>query len=133
MISRSYRDVNVLMAKLRTAELDAANTHRDRKRLERLLSSNVSGLKSPASDAVAPAAEQRRWEGVDYYQAFELTAQALVVVIERAEIFEADKRRREIRARSARPGNENVVGSVCAQSFVEWLQSRSTQSEANAK
>jgi hypothetical protein len=122
VISEAHRDVSLLMAKLRTAELDAANAHRDRKRLEKFLSSHMSGLKSSASDAVASATEQRRQEGVDYRQAFECTAQALMAVMKRAEIFEVDERKKEIRDRSARPGNESVVHPGHAQFFVKWLQ-----------
>ena len=124
VISEGHRDVNVLKAKLRVAELEVANALGDKRRLERFISSRLSDAGPPASADILDEASEPASGRIDYRQAFECTAQALMAVIERAEIFEVHKEKKGIRDMSARPDKQEVVGPVCARFFIEWLQNR---------
>jgi len=122
LIADRDRDVNVLKAKLRTAELEAANVARDKARLERFVAQNMP-TRRPDLALAAPSAPDRPEKG-DYRKAFECTAQALERVLERAEFFAVNQKTKTIEDRSARPGHEEVVGAAHAKFFVEWLSDR---------
>jgi hypothetical protein len=126
LIADRDRDVNVLKAKLRTAELEAANAARDKARIERFVAQNLPARRPDMALPTTMAVEGPKMD--DYRMAFECTAQALEMVLERAEFFAVNSKKKIIEDRAARPGTEEVVGSVHARFFVDWLSQKIAKS-----
>jgi len=122
LIADRDRDLGVLKAKLRLVELEAANSARDKARLERFVAQNLAPGRSNA--ALGSNDTSKIAETNDYRRAFECTAQALANVLERAEFFAVNQKKKTIEDRAARPGSEEVVSPVHAKYFIDWLASR---------
>lgn len=126
LITDRDRDVNVLKAKLRAVELETANVARDKARIERFMAQNMLARKSDMALPTTTTYEGAKKD--DCRMAFECTAQALEQVLERAEFFAVNSKKKIIEDRAARPGAEEVVGSAHAQFFVDWLNEKVARS-----
>ena len=124
VISDYTRDLGILKAKLLSSQLAASNATKDKKRLENYIASRLSIIEVPNDRNSSPVATKADLVTRDYREAFECTAEALLKVINHAEIFEIDKKRKEINDKSARPGSENIVSPNHARHFIEWLSKK---------